>query len=237
MLRSSTLVRMSPLEIGSQSFHQPFHPTSKGASQTTEGASRAPRRYPLAGTVICGRCGSKMVGGRRDHGARRYFCAKGVGRRGCDKATSTSEPFEEIIAEAVLCELDSPALQRTLASVAAPDDRAEALRAEIDRTHADSDGLGQGIETHSVCGWGDQETQPSRFSPSQLARLANQSRGISTPVRLPQPSSRLLPRGNSPHMSRLSHLIVTMLSTQWPNGTTMGERFTSPWTSIDDVGS
>jgi hypothetical protein len=49
-------------------------------------------------------------------------------------------------------------------------------------------------------------------SPSQSTRLANEPRAMSTPVRLPQPSSRLLQGGNSPQINGLCHFIVRMLS-------------------------
>jgi DNA invertase Pin-like site-specific DNA recombinase len=114
------------------------------------GARRTPRRYPLAGMVICGRCGAKMVGKRRDSGTRTYFCAKGVSGRGCNKTTIASETFEEFIAEAVLYRLDTPELQRKLISVAAQDDQAEALQADIDRAQADLDELARAYGEHRI---------------------------------------------------------------------------------------
>jgi len=107
------------------------------------GASRAPRRYPLAGVVFCGRCGAKMVGKRRESGARTYFCAKGVTGVGCNKTTTVAELFETLIADAVLYRLDTPDLQRKLISAAAEDDQADALQAEIDRSQAELDELAQ----------------------------------------------------------------------------------------------
>jgi len=105
------------------------------------GATRAPRRYPLRGLVVCGRCGAKMVGKPRGDGARRYFCAKGTDGIGCNKTAILSEPFEEFIAEAVLYRLDTPELQRTLISAAAQDDQAQALQDDVDRSQEELDEL------------------------------------------------------------------------------------------------
>ena len=107
------------------------------------GAIRAPRRYPLGGLVVCGRCGAKMVGKPRGDGARRYFCGKGTDGIGCNKTAILSEPFEEFIAEAVLYRLDTPELQRKLISVAAQNDQAEALQDEVDRSQEELDELAQ----------------------------------------------------------------------------------------------
>lgn len=114
------------------------------------GARRAPRRYPLAGLVICGRCGAKMVGKPRDDGTRRYFCAKGVDGVGCNKTTIISEAFEEFIAEAVLYRLDTPELQRKLISVAAQDDQADALQIDIDQAQVALDELAQAYGERSI---------------------------------------------------------------------------------------
>jgi site-specific DNA recombinase len=105
------------------------------------GAPRIPRRYPLSGLTLCGRCGAKMVGKPRDDGARRYFCAKGYDGRGCNKTTILAEPYEQFIAEAVLFRLDTPELQRKLISASAQDDQAEALQFEIDRSQVELDEL------------------------------------------------------------------------------------------------
>lgn len=107
------------------------------------GGPRAPRRYPLAGMVICGRCGAKMVGKPRGDGARRYFCAKDVKGVGCNKTAILAEPFEAFVAEAVLYRLDTPDLQRTLIHVAAQDDQADSLQTVIDQTQTDLDELAQ----------------------------------------------------------------------------------------------
>jgi DNA invertase Pin-like site-specific DNA recombinase len=114
------------------------------------GASRAPRRYPLAGLVVCGRCGAKMVGKPRGDGTRRYFCAKGVDGVGCNKTTIISDTFEEFVAEAVLYRLDTPELQRKLISVAAQDDQADALQADIDQSQAALDELAQAYGARSI---------------------------------------------------------------------------------------
>jgi site-specific DNA recombinase len=114
------------------------------------GATRAPRRYPLGGLVVCGRCGAKMVGKPRGDGARRYFCAKGTDGVGCNKTAILSEPFEEFVAEAVLYRLDTPELQRKLISVTAQDDQAEALQDEVDRSQGELDELALAYGDRSI---------------------------------------------------------------------------------------
>lgn len=105
------------------------------------GGPRAPRRYPLVGLVICGRCGAKMVGKPRQNGNRTYFCAKGVRGEGCNKTTSVADLFEALIADAVLYRLDTPELQRKLIGAAAQDDQGADLQAEVDRTQVELDEL------------------------------------------------------------------------------------------------
>jgi site-specific DNA recombinase len=107
------------------------------------GQPRAPRRYPLAGIVFCGRCGAKMVGKPRASGARTYFCAKGVSGAGCNKTVSVAERLEILIADAVLYRLDTPELQRKLIGAAAQDDEANALQTEIDRSQQELDELAE----------------------------------------------------------------------------------------------
>lgn len=105
------------------------------------GGPRAPRRYPLLGMVVCGRCGAKMVGKPRQNGNRTYFCAKGVRGEGCNKTTTVADLFETLIADAVLYRLDTPELQRKLIGAANQDDQADALQAEVDQTQVDLDDL------------------------------------------------------------------------------------------------
>ena len=103
--------------------------------------NRAPRRYPLSGLVLCGLCGTKMVARPREDGARRYFCAKGPGFKGCNRMAILAETLEEFVAEAVLFRLDTPDLQRTLLHVAAEDDEADLLQTEIDEAQELLDAL------------------------------------------------------------------------------------------------
>ena len=114
------------------------------------GTPRAPRRYPLKGLVVCGRCGAKMVGKPRGDGTRRYFCAKSVDGIGCNKTTIISESFEEFIAEAVLYRLDTPELQRQLITAAAQDDQAAVLQEAIDISQAALDELAEAYGERSI---------------------------------------------------------------------------------------
>jgi len=80
--------------------------------------NRSPRRYLLAGLVVCSRCGAKMVARPRSDGERRYICAAGPGYAGCGHMTIIASPFEDLVVEAVMLRLDSPVLAAALAGKA-----------------------------------------------------------------------------------------------------------------------
>lgn len=71
------------------------------------------RSYLLSGFVVCGTCGGRMVARPREDHVRRYLCAKGPMYQGCGTAI-LAEPVEELIAEAVLVRLDSPAFEAAI---------------------------------------------------------------------------------------------------------------------------
>ena len=86
----------------------------------------------LAGRLICGRCGERLVGRPRPDGTRRYVCLpKALG--GCNGVAILAEPTEAEGMARVLAALDSPAMREALsdaATVSSPTDplgeRAEA---------------------------------------------------------------------------------------------------------------
>ena len=71
-------------------------------------------------------------GGKR---LRRYFCASDPPARiGCNSVGITAEPLDELVTEAVLTRLDSPALARALSEKGRPKNGSEAtLRALEER--------------------------------------------------------------------------------------------------------
>lgn len=71
-------------------------------------------RRLLTGLAVCGRCGVRLVSGK-NNGQRAYVCRKAAGFDGCGGLTMTAEPLEELVTEAVLLRLDSPALAERLA--------------------------------------------------------------------------------------------------------------------------
>jgi site-specific DNA recombinase len=75
---------------------------------------RSPRRYLLSGLLRCGRCGGKLYSSpRKDR--RRYVCISGPDHGGgCGRLTVTAEPLEQMLTEATLQRLDSPALADAL---------------------------------------------------------------------------------------------------------------------------
>jgi DNA invertase Pin-like site-specific DNA recombinase len=70
--------------------------------------SKEPRRYLLAGLLVCSHCGEKLVARPRAGGQRRYSCVSGGGFAGCGKTAIKADDVEQFIAEAVLYRLDSP---------------------------------------------------------------------------------------------------------------------------------
>jgi len=74
------------------------------------------RRYPLAGLLVCGRCGEPMVSRPRSDGRRRYICARKPGSSACGKMAILSRELEELVEEMVFQRLEGPALSRALAA-------------------------------------------------------------------------------------------------------------------------
>jgi site-specific DNA recombinase len=75
---------------------------------------RSPRRYLLSGLLRCGRCGGKLFSSPRGE-RRRYVCVSGPDHGGgCGRLTVTAEPLEQMLAEAILQRLDSPALAEAM---------------------------------------------------------------------------------------------------------------------------
>jgi site-specific DNA recombinase len=71
------------------------------------------RAYLLTGQVFCGRCGHQLVGGPRPGGLRSYMCKRDPGRRdACGGVRVATEWLDELVAEAVLYRLGSPALTK-----------------------------------------------------------------------------------------------------------------------------
>ena len=92
--------------------------------------TRAPRTYVLSGLLRCGRCGARLFSQARLHAGstcRRYVCASGPDHGGCGRITVVAQPVEELLVDAVLARLDSPALADALADKARGDATATAL--------------------------------------------------------------------------------------------------------------
>ncbi len=82
-----------------------------------------PRDYLLTGGLArCGLCDAKLVARPRSGGARCYVCATGVDFSGCGKIRRLADPVEELVRDAVLYRLASPAVGEALAD--AGDDEA-----------------------------------------------------------------------------------------------------------------
>ena len=71
------------------------------------------RKYLLSGGLIrCGKCGAGMVGKARAPGQPAYGCF--VANHGCGRALILAIPVEELVVEAVMQRLDSPAFAEAL---------------------------------------------------------------------------------------------------------------------------
>ena len=93
------------------------------------------RRYLLTGFGLCGLCGVRLVARPRDDKRRCYVCAGGANNRGCGKIRVLADPLEELVAEAVIVALSSPAFARALEETRAEPsgpDVIEDLRADED---------------------------------------------------------------------------------------------------------
>ncbi len=89
-------------------------------------------RHLLTGLLRCGRCGARLRTSAPG-GTRKYGCPPKPD--GCNGVVILAEPLEELITEAVLIRLDSPALAEALAEAADDDSAAQAvidLQARLD---------------------------------------------------------------------------------------------------------
>ncbi|MFW0789936.1 recombinase family protein [Gordonia sp. CPCC 205333] len=96
---------------------------------------RAPRTYVLSGLLRCGRCGRTLFSQRRydtpGH-TRRYVCKAGPDFAGsCGRLTVVADPVEQLLVDAVLARLDSPALRTALAGKTIQNPDTAALSAAI----------------------------------------------------------------------------------------------------------
>jgi site-specific DNA recombinase len=83
-------------------------------------------RHLLTGLLRCGRCGSRLRTSAPG-GKRKYGCPPKP--EGCNGVAILAEPLEELIAEAVLIRLDTPALAEALAATAHDDGAVEVMTA------------------------------------------------------------------------------------------------------------
>jgi site-specific DNA recombinase len=91
---------------------------------------RTPQRYLLTGLLCCGKCGGRLYSSPRET-TRRYVCLSGPDHGGCGRLTVTAGPLEQLIAEAVVWRLDTPALADALAGKAAQDEQTAAVAEQL----------------------------------------------------------------------------------------------------------
>ena len=98
---------------------------SRMAEQTSSGR-RSPRRYLLSGLLRCHKCQHTLYSAARED-VRRYVCSSGPDHGGCGGTMVVAAPVEDLIAQAVLFRLDTPALADALAGRAAADEQTAAM--------------------------------------------------------------------------------------------------------------
>jgi site-specific DNA recombinase len=109
--------------------------------ERTRSRTRPVRRYLLTGLLRCGLCDAPLVSRPLANGDRRYICAKGPGHSGCGRLAIKAEPIEAFIVQAVLQQLDSPALAAALAGAAVADAATAAEQAALAQDRAQLDEL------------------------------------------------------------------------------------------------
>lgn len=92
-------------------------------------AGRPPTNL-LTGLIYCGRCGYKMASMSAAGHPRRYSCRPQPGRPGCGKV-AISARIEDRVRDDVLAALAGPRLAESLRAVAADDDEAAHLAAQL----------------------------------------------------------------------------------------------------------
>ena len=91
--------------------------------------NRTARRYLLSGLCRCSKCGAKMVTGQ-SRGRRRYMCRSGADFGGCG-GIMISATVEDLVADAVLYRLDTPALAAAIDGRNRADETGAALSESI----------------------------------------------------------------------------------------------------------
>jgi site-specific DNA recombinase len=106
--------------------------------ERTRTRTRPVRRYLLSGLLRCALCDAPLVSRPQAGGERRYVCAKGPGHSGCGRMAINAEPIEAFLAEAILLQLDAPAVAAALAAATSAD---AATAAEHDALRQDREQL------------------------------------------------------------------------------------------------
>jgi site-specific DNA recombinase len=91
-----------------------------------------PARYLLTGLICCGKCGGRLRSGVKEHGVRIWTCRAVPGDSDhCGALSVRAEHVDELVEDALLYRLDSPALARALRSGKSRDRKAKADAAKV----------------------------------------------------------------------------------------------------------
>lgn len=103
---------------------------------------RPPARL-LAGLLVCGECGGKLHSSGHTDIGRRYLCGVGASTERCGRVAIAARQLEEIVTEAALTVLDSPAVRRARKSRAARGRRGPDAAAQLAEIESDLEALAE----------------------------------------------------------------------------------------------
>lgn len=94
--------------------------------------NRSARRYLLTGgLIVCGRCGTRMVGRPKEDGRKRYVCAGPPQGKGCGRMYILTDDVDELVTKSVLYRLDTEELADALSGRAGDDTAAAEAQEEL----------------------------------------------------------------------------------------------------------
>jgi len=138
------------------------------------------RSYLLTGMAYCSLCGGKMVARPRLDKTRAYVCGPDTG--GCNKVSIKAEPLEDMVRDAILAALDSPALAEALRAASGEDDAQRELLASLQTDQTALDQLAKDHYADRLIGRSEylaaRDALESRLSATRKALERNTGAGV-----------------------------------------------------------
>lgn len=148
------------------------------ARKRSQRGGQQPRSYLLTGVLVCGRCGTRLIG-RPSHGATGYICISGEPRWGCGKLRAAASGLEDDVAKMMFARL----ARRRPKPARTPVVTADKIRADLADIEARQVVL---AETWAQGDISDTQWAAARRKlDEQTARLRAQLAGIPAPVTPP----------------------------------------------------